>query len=491
MPFAVQFFKFAKRENSTARPDLSGGLVLDCVLKEETSLNNPTFLIEFTHPTQGGPDANSWPDYNYCYVVPWGKYFFVSDWTNEGLLWRAHCNIDVLATYRAEILASTQFVSYSSVVGDAWLPDTRIPVLRSTQVKSSSATAPFFIDGGWYILSCIGKKGSALYALSGPQLWKLISALAGSTDDFQTEVGTRVSTYFSGGAPQTAEEALYALAQVSTQNDILGHAYSTAPSCLRSCIFVPLALTGVNAETIWLGNFDTGVSGVIIDGAPIAGSVSVGIPWTFSDWRRGYCEQVYLYLPLVGMVAISGDNLTHTDSLTVEYSYTLTDGTIAYRVNAGGEIIGTYGGSCAINYPLGINQQASAGQVMNAVMQGVTQTVAAGISGNIGGVIMGIAATGYNALDVALTSHPSSVGGIGGGAGGGLSRDITCYTVAHNTVIEPEAMTATMGRPTMKPVQLSSCSGYCQCANAHVSAVASLEELSAITTLLNTGFYIE
>lgn len=481
--FNVRFFKFEKRENSTKRPNLTEGLLLSVILKENTSLNNPTFLIDFN-------DANAWPDYNYCYVVPWNKYFFVNDWTNEGNLWRAQCNIDVLATYKTEILASTQFVSYSSVIGNTWLPDTRIPVLRSTNVQSASVAAPFFVSDGWYILSCIGKVASTLYALKKGQLLKLISQIAEPTY-VESQINNAVDN-INYDWTQGAEGGLYYLSRVVTQNDILGRAYATAPDCLRSCIYVPLLVHGSDSpETIWLGNYETTALGVPIDGAPETGSVSVSIPWTFSDWRRGYCEQVYLYLPLVGMVALSGDSITHVDALTVEYSYTITDGTVAYRVLAGSEIIGTYGGSCAINYPLGVNQQASAGQVTNAIMQGVTQSVAAGITGNITGAVMGIASAAYNAIDVALTSHPSSVGGIGGGAGGGLSRNITCYTVAHNTNVEPSAMAATMGRPTMKPQQLSNCSGYCQCANAHVAANASLEELNAITTMLNSGFYIE
>lgn len=482
--FDVYLFKYAKKENSTARPALETGRLLKCTLKDTCSLNRPDFLIDFD-------DMNAWPDFSYIYVPVWGKYFFVRDWVNEKPLWRASCEIDVLASYRSEILASTQYVSYSSVQGNAWLADTRIPVLKSTTVGSSSVALPFFLQGGWYILSCIGKTGSCLYALSLANLKALINSIAGGTDDFEQAAINRVDTYFGGQAPATAEEALYALAQVTTQNDILGKAYGNAPSCLRSCLFVPFVVQSQGGETIYLGNFNTGVTGVIVSAAPVTGSVSVSIPWHFSDWRRGYCEQVYLYLPLVGMVAVSSDNLTHTSTITVNYSYTCTDGTVAYQIVAGGEIIGSYGGSCAINYPLGVNQQASAGQVTQAITQGMTQAVSAGIVGNIPGAIAGVAATAYNAMDVALTSHPSCVGGIGGGAGSGLSHSVTCYTVAHNTIIEPSAMRDTMGVPTMMPLQLSQCSGYCQCANAHVAANASLEELSAITVHLNSGFYIE
>lgn len=483
--FDIYLFKFAKRENSTARPTITEAAPkYSVMLKENTSLNNPGFLIDFN-------DMNAWPDYNYLYCQTWGKYFFIDDWVAEGPLWRANCSIDVLASYKSEILGSTQFVSYSSVQGDAWLADTRIPVLKSTVVSRETAALPFFLNGGWYILSCIGKTGTCLYALSLSTLKSLIASLAGGSDDFQMEAANRVNGYFGGGPPQTAEEALYAMSQVMTQNDILGKAYETAPSCLRSCLFVPFAITGVGSDKIYLGNYDTGVYGVVIDAAPITGSISVSIPWHFSDWRRGYCEQVYLYLPLVGMVSVSADAITHASSITVNYSYTVTDGTVAYQIECGGEVIGSYGGSCAINYPLGINQQASAGQVMQSVMQGLTSAVSAGLTANVGGMIGGLVATSYNALSASLTTHPSCVGGIGGGAGSGLSHSVICYTVAHDTVCSPSDMQTTMGLPTMKPISLSGCSGYCQCTNAHIAANASLEELNAITTWMNSGFYIE
>lgn len=491
MAFEVRFFKFSKRENSTALPDVTGGAVFQCTLKDNCSLNNPIIKLELRN-SGGNFDPNMWPDYNYCWVKPWNKFFFVSDWTNEHPLWAAHCTIDVLASHRSEILNSTQYVAYSSVSGGSWLADTRIPLLKSAVTSANVASmSSIFVSGGLYILSYIGRVGSGLVALGDASMQALINSIAGSNDDFDQDTVDRVTNYFGSTTPIYAEEAIYALTQVTTQNDILGKAYGTAPSCLRSCIYTPLKVPGSPDTPIWLGNYETQVTGIGITGTPITGSVSINIPWQHSDWRRAVCEQVYLYLPLVGMVSISADTVVNESTIIVDYSYTLTDATIAYKLTAGNQVIGTYGGSCAINYPLGVNQQASAGQVMQSVMAGVTQTVSAGITGNIGGVVAGIATTAYNALDTALTSHPSSVGGIGGGAGSGLRRDVICYTVNHDTVIAPSAMAATMGVPTMQPIQLSSASGYCQCVNAHVSANASLEELSAITAHLNSGFYIE
>lgn len=485
--FEARFYNFSKRENSTARPDLTAGLVFNFTLKDRAALNSPDFRVDL-----GGADVV--PFYNYCYVAEWDRYYFINDWTADHNLWIAHCSVDVLATYKDVILASTQFVSYSSVSGSPWLADTRVPVLKDVTVGQASAALPIFISTGIYILSCIGKTGSCLYALDLGNLKRLIASISDGGDEFAQQAETRAQQFLQGGTNPLSAEDMLGFATLATQNDLLGNAYGNAPSCLRSCIYVPFSSSPFAAgsgETINLGNYVTGVTGVPVNATPATGSITVSIPWHFSDWRRGYCEQVYLYLPLVGMVGVSSDNLTHTDTITVNYAYTCTDGVVAYQIVAGGEVIGSYGGSCAINYPLGVNQQASAGQVMQSVIQGLTQTVSAGITGNVVGAVAGAAGTAYSAISTALSSHPSCVGGIGGGAGSGLSRSVICYTVAHNTVIEPSDMAATMGIPTMKPLQLSSCSGYCQCANAHVAAEASLEELSQISALLNSGFFIE
>ena len=394
MSYTIKCGNFSKRQNSTKQPDTTNWEELEVTLKGGTSIEQPTLTLKHNF-------------FNYNYVVFRDRFYFVDDIVAlRNDLYEVSLSLDILATYKSEILASTQFVSYSSVSGGTWLADTRIPVLKNTVVRTDSTALPFFLNEGYYILSCIGKVGSCLYALSLTNLKALIASIAGGNDDFQQDAINRVNNYFGGQPPQTAEEALYAFAQVSTQNDILGKAYGNAPSCLRSCVYVPFVVPAVGGEpSIYLGNYSTGVPGVVVSAKPVTDSVTVSIPWYFpnGDWRRGYCEQVYLYLPLVGMVSVSSDNLTHTNSITINYSYTVTDGTVAYQVVAGNEIIGSYGGSCAINYPLGVNQQASAGQVTQSIMQGAVQTVSAGITGNVVGAVAGIAATAYNALDTANT----------------------------------------------------------------------------------------
>lgn len=483
MSHTVYFGKVSKRKNSTLQPTLSTSY--DVLFKSPTSLDRPTFTI----------NADSF-DYNYAKMDD--RYYFVTDIVSRNNdLWEVSCELDALATFKSEILASTQYVCYSSVSGGTWLADTRIPVLKSTTATKNATPVSVLSSIGCYILSVVGKDSAATYMFNTDAN---IKAIINKISDWESD---GIQDILNEIDPTDTDTLLESLSKVTVNTGFIGNAYSQAPSCIRSCIYVPfdyaLAPSQGN-ENIYLANFDTEVSGYRLSSRPVTGTTSVAIPWHFSDWRRGYCEDVYLYLPLVGMVGLSADSLTNVSAITVKWSATYTDGCIAYEVLAGNEIIGTYGGNCSVNYPIGINQQASAGEIANAFINGLEKTVSAGINSSISPVSTSMAVAGmgveavigaYNVQNVASSSNASCIGGIGGGAGAGLDLTIACYTVAHNTVVNPSDMAATMGYPTMKPLTLSSCSGYCQCANAHVSAAAEGPYLNMIDAYLNGGFYIE
>ena len=491
----IYFGSVSKRKNSTLQPTLSSSY--DCIIKQPCSIDNPTFVIQ---------DSSFSMAFNYA---KWDNtYYFIDSIVSvRNDIWEVSCVIDVLATYKTEILASTQYVCYSSQAGDTWLADTRIPVLKSTTVSKATTALGIFNSTGFYVLSVVGKTGCETFCVNKSTLTGLISEIQNWQDDGINNIVNNLPSAPSGSsttedALDTLSGVLIGLQEASTRTGFIGNAFSNAPACIRSCIWVPFNLADFSggSHAIWLGNYDTTKAGFELNATPTTGSVSVNIPWHFSDWRRGYCEDVYLYLPLVGMVGLSSDSLTHASSITVKYSATGTDGTVCYQVISGNEIIGSYGGQCSANYPIGINQQASAGEVVTSVANGASKMVNAAINSSVspisaaavaGGVAIEGVKAGYETLNIANSTHLSCIGGIGGGAGVGLDLSITCYTVAHDTVVAPSAMKDTMGLPTMKPLVLSTLTGYCQCANAHVAAPAMGAELDAIDLYLNSGFYIE
>lgn len=483
----VSFGTFSKRRNSTKQPaTLSDQRTVR--LKETTSVDHPTFIL-----------TGDQFDYNYA---QWGsRYYFIEDIrsAHNGLT-EVDCVLDVLATYKAEILASTQFVSYSSNMSSIWLPDSRIPLQRNATVAHAETSLNFlFTDGGFYVLSAIGDgDGCKTWVTDISNIKKMINNIS----QWKDTVGNTIKSALPYANPQTDMQAYQNLTEAIIGTGVVGNAYTDAPNCIRSCIWVPFFIsffTEGGGDTIKLGAFDTGAAAYECKTSPVTRSASITIPWQYSDWRRTVCEDVYLYLPLVGMVNIPSDEIVNESSITIEWSATATDGCIAYRITSGNQVIGTYGANCAVNYPIGISQQASAGEIVQTAFEGAHKTITAGLHAahplagaatKADAIFTGIDAV-YDTIDAALTRHNTCIGGIGGGAGTGLSLYAKCFTVAHPTVINPSDMIQTMGAPTMKPVMLSSCTGYCQCVNAHIDASAMASELDAIDSFLNSGFYIE
>lgn len=496
---SVSFGTFSKRINSTKRP---GGLgdTRSVKLKDTTSVDHPTFILTGN-------------DFNYNYAKWDDRYYFISDIrSRHDNLIEVDCVLDVLATYKDHILGSTQYVSYSNVSGGAWLPDTRIAVNKDSIVGRNATTMNFlFTDGGFYVLSVVGKNGAELWCCDKTHLTALLSNIASWSDRLIGDITTGDFPFDSPSSFtfdwSTVENGLESLGRLNAMTGIAGNAYASAPSCIRSCIWVPFFAShfaGDSAE-IYLGQFPTGVTTYKCKATPHSSSFTINIPWHYSDYRRATCEDVYLYLPLVGVVALSSDNLIGVNALTIKWSATASDGCVAYEVLGGNQVIATFGGQVSVNYPVGVSQQASAGEIFNTIIGGIEKRMSGGLtaaggmmSGNpiaVGGGIaegaLAVVTTPYNVINTLTTRNNSCVGGIGGGAGVGLDTFAICYTVAHSTVIEPAQMAATMGVPTMKPIQLSACSGYCQCVNAHVDAPAMAHELDAIDQYLNGGFYIE
>ena len=518
----VSFGVFSKKRNSTKQPtSLSDTRTV--TLKEGTSQDRPIFKVT-------GNNFN----YNYC---EWdSKYYFIEEiisLRNNEI--EVHCVMDPLATYKTEIMAGTYYVSYSSQTGDAWLADTRIPLKASASVSANTGLTGILSNIGCYILTVTGVNSVTSYMYtSEATLASIFSDLAtwrdqvkdttqaiaqnynaaaygntvDTTDSFTgisetlSSIGSAITDTVKSLA-DTITASFKTISDALVQSGFFGSAYENAMDCVRSCIWVPFDYSQMqpgSAGSMYIGTYPipSAKAGSPISAKPSTGSFSISIPWQHSDWRRKTCEDVYLYLPLVGMVQLSGDSLTSQSSLTIYWSATFTDGVICYKVMAGSQVIGAYSGNGAVNYPVGIAQQASAGAVAGSAVQGISKIASGGIAGAkagpVGAIVRGLASAvgaAYDVIDQYNTTHISTVGNVGGGAGLGLGRDAVCYTVSHDTVVAPADMQATMGLPTMKPMAISSLTGYCQLANAHVDAPATAEELDAIDYYLNSGFFIE
>lgn len=468
----------SKRKNSTLQPSLSASF--DVLLKTPTSLHTPTFTIS----------AASFP-YNY---LKWGeRYYFVTDVVAQNNnLWNVSAVVDVLATYKSEILSTNAYVLYDSVANTE-IPDNRLPMKTANSVQTATVACPFVPDSGTYILSLTGSNGTTgVYKADGSQLAQLIDDITDVRDNlfdtsanpqptpptWTTDIADNIgllASYIGDLIAWSVKNAWTPISQLFGSGNI--------PENIRECRYIPfnVGTTGA-ANLIYLGTFKTRVSLGKLATETVHRTVSVSIPWQATDFRRRspYTE-IYLYLPYIGMIRLSSENLIGQTSISVSYTLALRDGSLICTITSGGEILGQYSGNVGASVPIGFS---------NINLPKASQSV---ITGAVGVASKNLGTVGMAALNFgdAVTPNFSCIGGLDGIAGIATNQNITCYTVFHDTVAAPNLNLADVGAPSMCPKNLGSLTGYCQCRDAHVAAAAESQELDEIDALLNSGFYIE
>lgn len=169
--FDIYLFTFAKKENSTKQPSLTGQTPFQCGIKSPSSLINP--LIELHSNTN--PVA-----FNYAYIPEFNRYFFVSDWRYDRGLWFANLSVDVLATYKPYIGDTNMYITRSSAENDPYIADKTYPNTSShTIVNEDASDTVVGWDDGYYIVNTLSNAGDGVrsWAMTSSEFNKLIDRL--------------------------------------------------------------------------------------------------------------------------------------------------------------------------------------------------------------------------------------------------------------------------------------------------------------------------
>lgn len=439
----ITLYNFSKRKNSTKRP--SGGRSVNAVLKENTSVDSPTFILKSN-------------DFNINYVSAFGNYYWVTDVTSTAnSLIEVSCKLDVLATYKEAITATSAYVVYDTSANPG-IVDQRLAVETHPVISSASGTFRSDVTtGGSFIVTIIGTETADSYVIPVYNIPKLFPDVDSQYDN--TIGGTEVFDAIKNG-----------LKQLVTSGNLSEN--------IRDIRWIPFNVSGdTNVYPLYIGRYETAIGGKRIDTRlSVKNEGYVSIPWQFSDWRNSapYTE-VYLYIPFVGMVSYPASNLAGVDGFRVKSSLDIISGELAMEVTAGGHIMGTYGAST------GVSIMAGAAKVTgNSLLQGASQLASSIIKPT--NLLAGTLSM--------LTPTTQSVGGIGNAAGAGLDLTLQCYTVCHRTSVTPSSVSAVMGTPT-GTVKTLSTAGYIQALDASVNVACTDSERDEINSFLNNGFYLE
>lgn len=125
---------------------LSDSISLQGTLKSETSVVRPEILIEIENPSR----------FNYAYIPEFNRYYFINDITSvNNNLWRISMNVDVLESFKTEILSQNCIIEKSTLGFDLYLPDENLVTLVKT--KTDIVNFPSgLLDTGEFILITAG-----------------------------------------------------------------------------------------------------------------------------------------------------------------------------------------------------------------------------------------------------------------------------------------------------------------------------------------------
>ena len=108
---SVTLYNNPKKVNSTALP-VAGVCTIgvSCELKDVTGLFSPVLVFTTDLFTDQQGNLKNPLDYNYCSIPDFNRYYFIRSWSWVLGRWEASLEIDVLASHRADIGATTAYV---------------------------------------------------------------------------------------------------------------------------------------------------------------------------------------------------------------------------------------------------------------------------------------------------------------------------------------------------------------------------------------------
>lgn len=469
---SANVYTLAKRHNSTLQPTGSG-TVIDVYLKGGSDLLTPVFTI----------NSATIPTFNYLSFE--GRFYFVTGIRNvRDQLYEVSCQVDVLATYKAAIQATSAYVLYYTH-NNTEISDKRLSAKTVQVTQSENGAFDEFGKGTCYVLSVVGQDTVGQFAID-------LNDLAGIVNqNFLDTLENQIDA-----TPLPTSDSLVDFAQYVTdllKNEALSFTYvGKIADCIRNCYALPIRYTawGGSSETIYIGRASSGKTGYKLAGNEriLTDSATVNIPWQATDWRRNApYHEIYLYIPCIGVTSISPSDVIGETALHIDLTLDKLSGDVIINVGTTSKVLAQYTTNVAVNYPVGFSNVDPAGAITSVA--GAVGALSGAVNPAIGAAVAGLGLTNI------IQPQPETIGSNGGGAFLGLvgytGYKVYCFTIFHDTTVAPSSVSAVKGTPYNGVLSLSGISGYVQTMDASVAGSMTDTEREEINNLLNGGVYIE
>lgn len=476
MSYELKIWKgFDKKINSTKRPSTNPDYTLQVVLKEDTSLETPTFVL----------DLDDW-EINYCQFR--GHYYFIDDIRRNitGLI-EVECTQDILATYKDEIGNYTAFVERAASTYDTYLPDMALSTKNAIVAAShETLTLDDISSDGCYLLRAVTQVDSSANK-TGIITYILDQADLKSVFDFM---------FTDSNFPDV-------LSDMAVKSFFNPFQYITD---LRWVPFTKTKMQQGSSATgpVKFGWFNTKYSVPILTAAVLNTTYTLAAPSCYygnTDFRRynSAFTNFKLYVFGHGTIDISPMDVT-ANGLKIQRTIDFTTGEMItlVRRSDGVHPIGEFKDQFCI--PVQISQVNS--NLFNSVMntaqtyaQGMQNIAMSGLTGNPASVAGAVVSAGIStAASIVSGIHAEVAAGISGnGTNGNRAGLIQMpYYILYQTAYDSADFSTPMnGRPLCRNVKINTLSGYIKCAAASVSITGFAGDKEAVNSALNGGFYYE
>lgn len=453
-------------------------------LKEPTDVLHPT--IELT--LAGNPAA-----YNYMYIPEFERYYWLRDWTSYNLgYWSVSADVDVLASWRSQIMDLQLYVLRSAAAGDGRVIDHMYPAIADVRRQMLEQVAdPWGVSEGTrgvYIVSICGSGETSYYAMADTEYKAFFTALLG--DDYVETVMDYLPDW----------ETVYPAAKL----EINALQYIGGVKWYPMTSLPGVGVTPVTRVPVGYGHVDVNASKL----APLA--VTNARRWTIplrsihpQSSRGVYLNlapysTIHAFVPPFGVFAISPATAAASGSLTITVAVDLRSGDGALRVT-------TSDGSVETELHAAIGVSVAIGQTVNAGYglldaTGAAAGVVGGIAGAIGsfstgniaggvGAVAGVVGTASSAIGNAISSQIPTTRTVGSPESiGALRGPLTVYS--DHYMVAPEDITH-RGRPLCQVRRLGDLPGYVLVSDADFMLPCMQEEHDNIRAMLEGGVFIE
>lgn len=462
------FYQFAKRTNSTKRPD--GGQEFGIDLKAPCNIIDPEIKIA----TQNDPTG-----FNYCYLPTFSRYYWVKNWTYSDGLWDASLTVDTLASYRDQIGYSTEYVVRSSAKYNGTISDGLYPATAEVRSVTSAFQGGFSetISGGFFVIGFIAKAansiGAITYAVMTPTNAKKLSAKLLTDVSYLSIDNTEIS---------------------DSLTKVLFNPYQY----IVSCNYFPFDIAKITAHLPLVSSVDVGWWSIDVpcwilgeDNNNLTKSVSVSIPKHPQAVSRGeYCNaspytDYTIFLQPFGVIPLDASKLWGANTLSIQYVVDLFTGDSILRI-----LTNTNQLVCETTAKLGVPIQLSNITFDVPSGGGLLQTGIAAAFGGLQAALSGgsFSDVGNGILNAAQATNADVASK--GATGSTIAFDSVPYMVARFKILVDDN-NDDHGRPLCQRVQLFSIPGFIMVDDPDIALTATAAEIDSVKSYMKNGFFLE